>query len=415
MRRVVITRVGVIAPNGHSWDAFSRALEQGKSGLSTIDHFNPQAFTARIGGQIKGFDQEALIRQFPKLTRVADTKVFYGVHAFLEMIKSGPLPDMSRCAVNLGTSLERFLIEKIFRLSPHRFDMARYLNALTKHPDEPYLQVPLDFLGSFLKQTFGIGGPQYLHCSACTAGTQALGNSFHMIRDGRFDRIVTGGFDSMLNPLGLGGFTVLGAVSDENDLGPKAIRPFDLTRKGTILGEGAAFFLLEDLETARANGSEILGEITGYGSSLDAYKVSEPSLSGITAAMKDALSDARLAPGDIDYISAHGTGTPLNDTVETQAVKHVFKEKAKHIPMSSVKSMTGHLIGASGAVETAGILAMIKGEFIAPTINLDTPDPECDLDYVPLIARRQRISVVLKNSMGFGGQNACLVIKRFTP
>lgn len=415
MRRVVITRVGVIAPNGHSWDTFSRALEQGQSGLSEIDHFNPQAFTTRIGGQIKGFDQEALIRQFPKLTRVADTKVFYGVHAFLEMIKSGPLPDMSRCAVNLGTSLERFLIEKIFRLSPHRFDMARYLNALTKHPDEPYLQVPLDFLGSFLKQTFGIGGPQYLHCSACTAGTQALGNSFHMIRDGRFDRIVTGGFDSMLNPLGLGGFTVLGAVSDENDLGPKAIRPFDLTRKGTILGEGAAFFLLEDLETARANGSEILGEITGYGSSLDAFKVSEPSLSGITAAMEDALSDAQLAPGDIDYISAHGTGTPLNDTVETQAVKHVFKEKAKHIPMSSVKSMTGHLIGASGAVETAGILAMIKGEFIAPTINLDTPDPECDLDYVPLIARRQRISVVLKNSMGFGGQNACLVIKRFTP
>lgn len=415
MRRVVITRVGVIAPNGPTWDEFSDALEQGRSGLSGIDHFNPEAFTTRIGGQVKGFDKESLAHRFPVLSPVADTKVFYGVHAFLEMIKNAPLPDMTPCAVNLGTSLERFLIEKVFLLSPHKFDMNRYLDALARNPDEPYLQVPLDFLGSFLKQTFGIGGPQYLHCSACTASTQAIGHSFHMIRDGRFDRIVTGGFDSMLNPLGLGGFTALGAVSDENDMGIKAIRPFDATRKGTILGEGAALFMLEELESALENDSKILGEITGYGASMDAYKVSEPSLDGITAAMDEALFDARLTPGDIDYISAHGTGTPLNDTVETQAVKRVFGKKAKRIPMSSVKSMTGHLIGASGAIETAGILAMFRGDFIAPTINLNHPDPECDLDYVPLTARHQQVSVVLKNSMGFGGQNACLVIQRFRP
>lgn len=414
MRRVVITRVGVISPNAHSFFEFSDALRSGRSGIGVIDYFNPETFSTRIVGQVTGFDKHTLINRFPELARISDNKVFFGIHAFLEMLGDYSFTG-KECAINLGTSLESFAIEKLFKLSPFKFDMDRYLDALAEHRAEPYLQLPLDYLGSFLKKNFGIGGANYVNCSACTASTQAIGHSFQMIRDGRYNMIVAGGFDSMLNPLGLGGFAALGALSDENDRGPEAIRPFDATRTGTILGEGAAVFLLEDLESALNNGAEILAEIKGYCSTLDAYKVSEPSSEGIIAAMEGALADAGIDGGAPDYISAHGTGTPLNDTIETDAIKKVFKERAYRIPVSSMKSMIGHLVGASGAVEVAGIIAMLKGDFIAPTINLEQRDPACDLDYVPKTSRCERISVALKNSMGFGGQNASLVIQRYIP
>lgn len=411
MRRVVITAAGVVAPNAMCMEEFGSALKKGVSGLRVIDRFNPENFVCRVAGLVDIDDTHTLSARFPELKMSGDHKVLLGLRAFLEMYGSGL--ELYNCAINLGTSLESFFIEKIFMLSPGSFELDRYMAALPSHKDKPHLQIPLDFLGSLLKKHFNIKGSNYLNCSACTAGTQAMGHSFHMIRDGRYDRIITGGFDSMLNPLGLGGFAALGALSDDNELVQGAIRPFDLTRKGTILGEGAAMFLFEELESAKNRGAHILAEIAGYASTLDAYKISEPTHEGITAAMHGALSDAGISVDDVDYISAHGTGTPLNDSNETIAIKNVFGRRAYNIPVSSMKSMLGHLIGASGAVEIAGILCMIKDGFIPPTINLSNPDPQCDLDYVPGIAREHKVSVVLKNSMGFGGQNATIVLKRY--
>ncbi len=266
-----------------------------------------------------------------------------------------------------------------------------------------------------LKNEFSIDGPNYLDCSACAASTRAIGHAFHMVRDGRYNTIIAGGFDSMLNPLGLGGFSRLGALCMDNHLKEKAIRPFDIRRQGTILGEGAAFFMLEDLETARQNDETILAEIIGSASSFDAYKLSEPDVDGegIALSMRKAITDAAISPDNVDYINAHGTGTIANDKIETRAIKKVFGERAYSIPVSSIKSMIGHLIGASGAVEIAGVLAMLRDNFIAPTINLERKDPQCDLDYVPLRSRKKRISIALKNSMGFGGQNATIILKRY--
>lgn len=414
MRRVVITDVGVVTPNANYFEMFSDSLKQGKSGLDEIDCFDASAFPARIVGQVKNLDIAGLQKRFPVLKATNDRKVFIGLSAFLQIAeKVAAKSDV--CPVNLGSSLEQFLMDKVFQLSPGIFELDTYMAAAASGLDKPYIETPLDYFGNIIKETFSITGPNYLNCSACTASTQAIGHSFHMIRDGRYDRIITGGFDSMLNPLGLGGFSRLGALCMDNELKAQAIRPFDVRRQGTVLGEGAAMLLLEDLGYAQKHGHQIYAEIIGYGSSFDAFKLSEPDRSGrgITSAIRSAMSDAGMTPDDIDYINAHGTGTIANDRVETLAIKSVFEKRAYDIPVSSVKSMIGHLIGASGAVEIAAILAMFEGDFISPTINLEKKDPECDLDYVPLEPRNKQINVVLKNSMGFGGQNAAIVLKRY--
>ncbi len=413
MQRVVITHVGLIAPNGKDFETFGRNLREGISGLGEIDCFDAQRFQCRIVGQVRDLDRQALQNGFPMLEQVDDRKIFLGLTAFLQLLEGGAA-NLTDCPIHLGTSLECYLLEKLFRLSPHRFDLAGYLEKIPGNT-LPYLQPPLDYLGNLIKSRFHIRGAHYLNCSACTAGTQAIGHGFQLIREGRHPKVIAGGFDSMLNPLGLGGFSRLGALSADNSLGAKAIRPFDVTRSGTVLGEGAAVFILESLDEALGNHSPILAEITGYASSFDAYKLSEPDPegSGLAAAMERALQDAGTSPEEVDYISAHGTGTLSNDRVETRAIKRVFGARAHRIPVSSMKSMIGHLIGASGAVEIAGILAMLRDDFIAPTLHLEKPDPLCDLDYVPREARNGRIRIALKNSMGFGGQNAVLVLKRY--
>jgi len=414
MRRVVITRTGVVSPNALCFDEFSENLRKGKSGLGDIDYFNPDTFPCRIVGQVKNFDKDRLRAKFPRLRCIEDNKVFFGLDAFLQLLEHRD-DGFRECPVNLGTSLEVFLIEKAFQFSPYTFDMDRYVTTLKNGNNEPYLQVPLDFLGNFIKDEFSITGANYVNCSACAASTQAIGHSFHMIRDGRYDEIIAGGFDSMLNPIGLGGFSRLGALCMDNELKEKAIRPFDLRRQGTVLGEGAAMFILKELEHALKTDETILGEIIGYGASFDAYKLSEPESdgSGIGSSMGKALKDAGIGPDDVDYINAHGTGTLSNDKVETIAIKRVFQDRAYKIPVSSTKSMIGHLIGAAGAVEIAAVLAMFRDNFIAPTINLEKRDPECDLDYVPNHSRNEKINIALKNSMGFGGQNATIILKRY--
>ncbi len=414
MRRVVITDVGVIAPNANSFKAFTESLKQGKSGLAEIDCFDASTFPARIVGQVKDLDIPGLQKRFPFIKAANDRKVYIGLLAYLQ-IADRVVSQSSLCPVNLGSSLEQFLMEKVFKLSPGFFELDTYMKATVNGFNKPYIEAPLDFLGNIIKELFSITGPNYLNCSACTASTQAIGHSFHMIRDGRYDRIITGGFDSMLNPLGLGGFSRLGALCTDNELKEKAIRPFDLRRQGTILGEGAAMLLLEELGFAQKHGHKIYAEIMGYGASFDAFKLSEPDRTGrgIAKAMQAALDDAGITPDHVDYINAHGTGTIANDRVETLAIKSIFENRAYDIPISSVKSMIGHLIGASGAVEIAAVLAMLESNFIAPTINLEKKDPECDLDYMAIAARNEKINVVVKNSMGFGGQNATLVIKRY--
>ena len=413
MNRVVITHAGVVCPNGKTFDQFSQSLQQGRSGLARIDYFNPEDFPCQIAGQVPDPDFEGLRQRYPELRRVADNKVMLGVSAFEQILPWVDGEDIDG-PLFLGTSLESYQIEKLFCLSPHKFDIDRYVGALAEHPEAPLLKPPLDYLGQFLKARFGLRGAHYLNCSACVASAQAMGHAFHMIRDGRCRRVVVGGFDSMLNPLGMGGFARLGALCTDNSLGTKAIKPFDLRRQGTILGEGSAFLILQERGCAKRNREPILGEVLGYASTCDAYKPSAPegSGSGIADAMRKALADARVSIDQVDYISAHGTGTRANDRVETMAIKKVFGPRAFHIPVSALKSMIGHLIGASGAVEIVGILAMFRDGFVAPTINLEQPDPDCDLDYVPNKARRQQINIAVKNAMGFGGQNAVLVIGR---
>jgi len=269
-----------------------------------------------------------------------------------------------------------------------------------------------------LAAEYGLAGPTYSCLTACAASTQALGEAMDLVRHGRADRMLAGGTHSMIHPLGVTGFNLLTAIST----GPKdepwrASRPFDSDRGGFVLGEGSTMMILEDLDSARARGARILAELTGFGTSADAYRMTDihPEGRGPAAAMRMALDDAGVRPDEIDYISAHGTGTEENDKVETLAVKLVFGEAAPRVPMSSVKSMLGHLIAAAGATELATCVLAIRDQILPPTINLDAPDPVCDLDYVPNRARKAEVAVCMNNSFGFGGQNDSLVVRRFIP
>jgi 3-oxoacyl-[acyl-carrier-protein] synthase II len=276
----------------------------------------------------------------------------------------------------------------------------------------PRLQTPLDRLAELLGGRYCFRGGRYTNCSACAAGAQAVGEAFRRIREGTVDVALAGAADSMLNPLAMGGFSLLRILSTENHIPTRACRPFDATRAGTVLGEGAAFLLLETRERARERGARVYAEVLGYGASLDAYRVTdpEPNGQGAVLSMTKALADAALQPNQIDCVNAHGTGTPKNDVAETRAIRQALGRRAFEIPVTANKSMTGHLIAASGAVEAAASALTLFSGIVPPTINLATPDPECDLDYVTDGCRRFDGRTVLSNSFGFGGQNATLVL-----
>ena len=277
------------------------------------------------------------------------------------------------------------------------------------------MQTPLDLTGEILGERYGFFGGRYINCSACAAGTQAVGEAWQLVSEGLADVAVAGATDSMLNPLGLGGFSLLRVLSDENDKPHKACRPFDVTRQGTVLGEGAAVLVLETLEKATARGARTYAEVRGYGSSLDGFRVSDPDPNGKGAvqSMRQALRAANMRGEDIDCVNAHATGTPKNDAVETAAIKEALGRRAYEIPVHAVKSMTGHLIAASGAVEAVTAALTLHEQTVPPTINLEKPDPECDLDYVVHGCRRFDGRTVLSNSFGFGGQNATLILGRY--
>jgi 3-oxoacyl-[acyl-carrier-protein] synthase II len=414
LNRVVITGIGVIAPNGSNREAFFNNCIEGVSGIKKIANFDATDFDVKIGGGVTDFNSATIGKKYPALINEKDRKVLLGLQALDEALVDSGLSqeEMSVLGIHFGLGLEVFNLEDI--VTQDGIDINRFYNKWLNQ-DKYLIQSPLDKTAKQAINRYGLKGPVYINCSACAAGAQAIGHSFHLVRSGHASIMLAGSLDSMLNPLGVGGFSMLGALTFRNDLGPKACRPFDISRDGTVLGEGSAMFILEELNSALKRNAKIYAEIVGFGSTLDAYKVSDPDPEGEGAywAMKNAINDAHITLNDINYINAHGTGTPKNDAVETKAIKRLFIEKAYQIPISSTKSMIGHLIAASGAVELAACIIPFTKGFIPPTINLENSDPECDLDYVSDKHRRFEGNYVLSNSFGFGGQNATIILRRY--
>jgi len=409
-KRIVITGIGVLSPIGNGKEEFVEALRNGKSGANRITTFDVSAFSTQIAAHVKNFNPEDFLDK-KKARRMAQFSQYGLVAAKMAVADSGLDPskeDLSRIGVITGTGIggldvieheEKNLVEK----GPRRVS--------------PFL-IPMiitNILPGEIAIEYGFTGPNYAVTSACASSNNAIGDSMRIINSGDADVIITGGSEAAITPLGLAGFCSIKALSQRNDEPEKASRPFDKNRDGFLMGEGAGILVLETLEHAQKRGAKIYGEMIGYGASDDAYHITAPHPEGETAAqaMRAAIRDAGITPGDIDYINAHGTSTEFNDKTETAAIKKVFGERAKSIPISSTKSMTGHLLGAAGAVELIATLLCMEKGFIHPTINYETPDPECDLDYVPNTAREAQITCALSNSLGFGGHNAVLIVKRY--
>jgi 3-oxoacyl-[acyl-carrier-protein] synthase II len=417
MNRVVISGIGVVSPAGIGREVFWQSLTEGFSGIGPITLFNASTLPVRIGGEVKDFDVSGTIKQFPETSSIRDRKVFFALDAAREALADADLnaSDTANAMLMIGVGLESIRLEDLtpFR---HADDIGQAMfKSISAGNNQSWVQTPLDCTTVILGKNYGFMSGRYTNCSACAAGTQVIGDAWRMLRRGKADIALAGATDSMLNPLGLGGFSLLKVLSDENDQPQKACRPFDATRQGTVLGEGAAFVVLEVMEHAIARGVKIYAEVLGYGSSLDAYAVSDPDPVGRGAlhSMKQAMRSAGLCPEDVDCVNAHGTGTPKNDVVETGAIKEALGHRAYEIPIHSVKSMTGHMIAASGAAEIVAAALTIRNNRVPPTINLKHPDPNCDLDYVPEVARDFDGDTVMSNSFGFGGQNATLILGRY--
>jgi 3-oxoacyl-[acyl-carrier-protein] synthase II len=410
--RVVITGIGVCAPVGGTAAGCWDNLLAGKSGIGPVTLFDASTLTVRIGGEAKGLDPAGLATEFPEVVDESDRKIRLGLTAASQAIRDAALErgDLRAAALFVGVSLESFPLERI-EMAAGADELIRALAGA----EGVRLQTPLDRLAQIMGGHYGFHGGQITNCSACAAGAQVVGEAFRRLRAGRCEVAVTGAADSVLNPLGLGGFSLLRILSTENDRPQQACRPFDATRQGTVLGEGAAFLVLETLTHARHRGARIYAEVLGYGTSLDAYRATDPEPAGKGAARSTlrALADAGLHAEQVDGVNAHGTGTPKNDIAETLALKAALGPRAFAIPVTANKSMTGHLIAASGALEAAASALTLHTGWMPPTINLDDPDPQCDLDYVTAGKRVFDGRVVLSNSFGFGGQNATIIFGKY--
>lgn len=406
-QRVAVTGIGVMSPLGCGSRAFREGLAAGRSGIGPITLFDVSTFPVRIGGQVP-WAPPADGGPAPR-----DRKVGLGLAAAAEALGDAGLDAaaLEDAVLHVGVSLEVFAIED-FEAGP---DLEAALAEWLARRDGRELRTPLDRLAETLGGRHGFLGGRHTNASACAAGAQAIGEAFLQVREGRARSALAGAADSMLHPLGLGGFGLLGVLSAENDRPGSACRPFDRTRTGTVLGEGAAFLVLEDLDAALERGAPIRAEVLGYGSSLDAYRVSDPDPDGRGAcrSMRSALADADLGPGDVDCVNAHGTGTPKNDVVEAAALREVLGDRAQRIPVHAVKSLTGHCIAASGAVEAAAAVITLESGLVPPTAGLAEPDPACGLGCLPRQALPFDGRTVLSNSFGFGGQNAALVFGKW--
>ena len=396
--RVAITGMGVVSPIGNTVKDFCDNLLAGVSGIGSITCFDPAALPARIAGEVK-WDAPIL----------RDRKVTFALEATRQCMEdAGTLPTGG--GLSLGIGLELFSLD----------DMAAYRENNGQLPETveermTFLQTPSDLTAHLISHRWNLTAPPMTQVSACAAGADALGAAHRLIARGQRRWMLAGGSDSMVNPMGVGGFCKLTALSRRNDEPLKASRPFDRQRDGFVLGEGAAMMLLENWVDAQARGVTIHGEVLGSGNSFDAYGISEPHPEGRGAcqAMRRALADAGLEPAQVDTINAHGTSTPQGDLGETLAIKRTFGPTAYKLMVSSNKSMLGHLLGAAGGVEAVATVLSLYHGVIPPTINLETPDPDCDLDYVPGAAREVGINTALSNSFGFGGTNGTLVFKRY--
>jgi 3-oxoacyl-[acyl-carrier-protein] synthase II len=410
-KRVVITGIGSVSPLGNDIPTLWSSILAGKSGVGIISHYDISEFSVKIGAEVRGFDAMALFGS--REARRMDRFVQFAMAASLQAVEQANLKidesNRDRTGVVLGCGIGGMntLFEQIqlfFQRGPDRVS--------------PFL-VPMmlpDSAAGMVAIQLGVRGPNMAVVSACASGTNAIGEAAEIIRRGSADVVIGGGAESVLVPIAMAGLGVMKALSTRNDEPERASRPFDKDRDGFVMGEGAASLVLESLEHAQARGAKILGEITGYGSSNDAYHISAPAENGAGAAlcMQNALNDAELLPSDIGYINAHGTSTQLNDKSETAAIKTVFGEQAYKIPVSSTKSMMGHLLGAAGAVEAVICVKTLQDGILPPTINYETPDPDCDLDYVPNQARPLNVQHIMSNSFGFGGHNACIILSQFS-
>jgi 3-oxoacyl-[acyl-carrier-protein] synthase II len=409
-RRVVVTGIGLVTSIGIGTEATWAALLAGTSGAATITKFDASGFATRFACEVKGFDPLAFVEK--KDVKKMDVFIQYAIAASQFAIDDSGLtitpasaPDVGVC---IGSGIGGFAtIER---------EHSALLEGGARRISPFFIPSSIINLASGqVSIRFGAKGPNLATCTACSASAHSVGDSFEIVRRGDADVMIAGGSEAAITPMSVGGFGALRALSTRNDEPHRASRPFDKDRDGFIIGEGAGVLILEALDHARARGARIYAEIVGYGMSGDAYHITAPSEDGDGAlrVMNRAIAKAGLQPSDIDYVNAHGTSTPFNDKLETLALKRCFGDHASRLAISSTKSMTGHLLGAAGGLE-AGIAALAVHHQVAPpTINLDTPDPECDLDYVPNAKRPMTIRHVLSNSFGFGGTNAALVLRRY--
>ena len=407
-RRVVVTGLGLVTPVGNTVEEAWRNIVAGISGIATITHFDTTGFPVTFGGSIRNFDVEAYISK--KDARRMDPFIQYGMSAGIQAVRDAGLAiteeNAHRVGVCVGSGIgglpgieegTRTIIER----GPRRIS--------------PFY-VPsniINMISGNLSIHYGAKGPNYAIVSACTTGTHNIGDAARLIEYGDADVMIAGGAEMASSPTGLAGFASARALSTRNDEPQRASRPWDRDRDGFVLSDGAGVMVLEEYEHARRRDARIYAELVGYGMSADAYHMTLPSEDGEGAArcMQNAIHNAALAPDDVDYINAHGTSTPSGDVVESLAIKRVFGDHAKRVAISSTKSMIGHLLGAAGGVEAVFSVLAIRDQVAPPTINLDNPDPECDLDYVPHQARHMAIRVTLSNSFGFGGTNGTLIFR----
>ena len=410
-RRVVVTGYGIISPLGLTAEDTWQGIKAGRSGIAPITRFDPSVLAVHIAAEVKGFNPENYLSA--KEARRRSLHQQYIAAAAKEAIAhSGIVVDdgnRNRTSVLIGSSVGGVAnwdteMEVVRRTEDWRRLTPMAIPMLMNNGGSDYVGLEL-----------GARGPGAIFVSACATGADNIGHAFDMIRGGRIDQAVAGGCDACIFPGAIAAFDRTGALSRENDTPERAIRPFCLNRPGLVFGEGAAVLVLEELENAQARGATILGEVLGYGQTMDGFHITAPDPEGAGAAeaLRLALQSAGVTGEQIDYINAHGTGTGLNDTMETKAVKLALGDRAYRIPMSSTKSMTGHAMGGTAAMEAIFCLQALRDQIAPPTISLETPDPECDLDYVPNVARSVPMRIVMSNSFGFGGHNASLVFQKF--
>ena len=405
-RRVVVTGIGMVSPLGVGNAPTWQGLVEGRSGIGRITKFDPSAFACQIAGEVKGFNPEQWMEK--KEVKKSDTFIHYAMAAAEMAVQDAGLVcancDSERFGVIVGSGIGGLpLIEEM-----HTKMMERGPSRIS-----PFF-IPgliVNLAAGQISIRYGCQGPSSAPATACATGAHAIGDAFKVIQRDDADIMFAGGTEAVICPLAVGGFAAMRALSTRNDDPERASRPWDLNRDGFVIGEGAGVLIIEELEHARKRGATIYCEVVGYGMSSDAHHITSPAEdgSGMIRVMHSALRDARLNPSDIDYINAHGTSTAVGDKTETVAIKGVFGADAYKVPVSSTKSMTGHLLGAAGGLEAAIAAMTIRTNIIPPTINYETPDPDCDLDYVPNTAREHKVTHVMSNSFGFGGTNATLI------